>query len=517
MSNRPGSSRPPERRQLTRRQIASQQHEANVQRRVVLALSGAVGLALLLIIAGFVFDRFVAPNQTLRQVNSAKLTRAGYDDLTRTNLVQQMSRLLQFSKLFGSNQSLGQGGRLDQQVVDANTQLATIGTAAARTTPVDESVISTWVDQQVTEQQAAAQFQINPNQGEIDQLLVSELGSVLQSADTVTDTAAVTETVTASTAASPAASAAASADASAAASADASAAASAAPTALPTATPLPAEATTKADQIVDVLYTEYTNILGALPEEAAARTKTAHASKADLATALRAEYRARLLEQRVGEALVKEVPAGDTSTPTEISARHILLQVPKPTPTPTAAPEATETAVADAMATAEPVPTPTLTPAELEGQFAERKTEADGIYQQLIAKPETFPDVARALSDDPGSKEQGGDVGTFNEQGQTQGGQTLVPEFVAAAFALKENEISQPVRTQFGWHIIQRLPEDPEAKLTRLRTDAYTKWLAEQRAKATIIPAPTPTPTEIPPVETEVPAGSAAPEATTTP
>ncbi len=238
-----------------------------------------------------------------------------------------------------------------------------------------------------------------------------------------------------------------------------------------------------------------------------------------MAAALRAQYRQQLIQQRVGEALVKEIPADDASEPDRISARHILLQVPKSSPTPEpAAPDATETATAVETPTAEATPAPTPSPEELETLFAERKTEADQIYQRLIANPESFADVARELSEDQGSAAQGGDVGSFDRQGQTDSGQTLVQPFVDAAWALQENEISQPVRTEFGWHIIQRVPEDPEAKLNRLRETAYEDWLAQQRQQATIIPAPTPTPTELPvePVE-PTPESSVAPSGTTTP
>jgi hypothetical protein len=82
----------------------------------------------------------------------------------------------------------------------------------------------------------------------------------------------------------------------------------------------------------------------------------------------------------------------------------------------------------------------------------------------------------------------------------------MVPPFEEAAFKLKENEISEPVRSDFGWHVIQRLPEEPEAKLERQRQAAFDEWLNNLRATATIVPAPTATPTAMPtppPIETE--------------
>jgi peptidyl-prolyl cis-trans isomerase D len=59
-----------------------------------------------------------------------------------------------------------------------------------------------------------------------------------------------------------------------------------------------------------------------------------------------------------------------------------------------------------------------------------------------------FAEVAKRESSDPGSKENGGDLGSFG-RGQ------MVPAFEAAAFALPVGEVSQPVATPFGYHLIQ--------------------------------------------------------------
>ncbi len=61
-----------------------------------------------------------------------------------------------------------------------------------------------------------------------------------------------------------------------------------------------------------------------------------------------------------------------------------------------------------------------------------------------------FADLAKRFSQDPGSKNRGGDLG-FTRRG------TLVSEFEEAAFTLEINEISKPVKTAFGYHIIQPL------------------------------------------------------------
>lgn len=65
-----------------------------------------------------------------------------------------------------------------------------------------------------------------------------------------------------------------------------------------------------------------------------------------------------------------------------------------------------------------------------------------------LAKGGDFAAIAKAESDDPGSKGNGGDLGWFDPK-------DMVPEFAAAANSLELGKYSAPVRSQFGWHIIQ--------------------------------------------------------------
>ncbi|HEY6655851.1 MAG TPA: peptidylprolyl isomerase, partial [Methyloceanibacter sp.] len=106
-------------------------------------------------------------------------------------------------------------------------------------------------------------------------------------------------------------------------------------------------------------------------------------------------------------------------------------------------------------------------------------TEAEAKeVQERLKKGEDFATVAKEKSKDPSA--EGGDLGFFSR------GQMLKP-FEDAAFALKEGEISNPVQTQFGWHIIK-----VEEKRTRpLPTfdqvkDTIISQLTAQKAKQTI-------------------------------
>jgi peptidyl-prolyl cis-trans isomerase C len=72
--------------------------------------------------------------------------------------------------------------------------------------------------------------------------------------------------------------------------------------------------------------------------------------------------------------------------------------------------------------------------------------EANDVLARL-KKGDKFEDVAKASSLD-GSKDYGGDLGYFSAE-------EMVPEFSKAAFALKPGEISKPIKTNYGWHIIK--------------------------------------------------------------
>ncbi|HEX8830822.1 MAG TPA: SurA N-terminal domain-containing protein, partial [Longimicrobium sp.] len=85
----------------------------------------------------------------------------------------------------------------------------------------------------------------------------------------------------------------------------------------------------------------------------------------------------------------------------------------------------------------------TVTPADRQAALA----RAQEIRQEIVGGAD-FAEVARRESKDPGSAQTGGDLGTFG-RGQ------MVGAFDSVAFALPVNEISQPVETQFGLHIIQ--------------------------------------------------------------
>lgn len=100
---------------------------------------------------------------------------------------------------------------------------------------------------------------------------------------------------------------------------------------------------------------------------------------------------------------------------------------------------------------------------------ARAKAEIDSLYQIVIADPESFSTVATASSDDKGSARVGGQLGWFTT-GQ------MVPEFSDVAFAMQTGEISEPVRTQFGWHIIKKLDARGPLPKEELKPEMLTRF-----------------------------------------
>lgn len=79
--------------------------------------------------------------------------------------------------------------------------------------------------------------------------------------------------------------------------------------------------------------------------------------------------------------------------------------------------------------------------------LVETEAEAEDILKKIKAG-ESFSDLAERLSKDKGSAKKGGDLGFFSRG-------RMLPEFEKVAFSLKPGEISNPVRTRFGYHIIK--------------------------------------------------------------
>jgi foldase protein PrsA len=167
--------------------------------------------------------------------------------------------------------------------------------------------------------------------------------------------------------------------------------------------------------------------------------------------------------------------------------------------------------------------TTTFTQAEWDAALA----TAQKVRQELVNGGD-WNTLAKQYSDDPGSKDQGGNLGA-----QPKG--AMVPEFDNAAWSLKVNEISQPVKTQYGYHIIEVTAITPAKQQTfaevkeTIRTDLlntakrklWDEWLAQTEKALGVIyktgMAPTTTTTGASaPTTTTASGGASTPSETTT-
>lgn len=108
-----------------------------------------------------------------------------------------------------------------------------------------------------------------------------------------------------------------------------------------------------------------------------------------------------------------------------------------------------------------------------ESAVAEKKAAADSITARINAG-EAIATLATEFSDDPGSAANGGSLGEF-------GRGVMVSEFEDVAFGMTEGEVSEPVRSEFGFHIIQLdkiIPEQGQS-FEEVKTEVESKYLTE--------------------------------------
>jgi peptidyl-prolyl cis-trans isomerase C len=102
--------------------------------------------------------------------------------------------------------------------------------------------------------------------------------------------------------------------------------------------------------------------------------------------------------------------------------------------------------------------------------LVEKEDDAKKALERVKGGKEDFAKVAGELSSDPGSKTDGGDLGWFSKD-------RMVPAFAEAAFKLEVGQISDLVKTQFGWHLIKleekRVKEPPAFEQVRPEIDKY--------------------------------------------
>ncbi|MCC7023072.1 MAG: peptidylprolyl isomerase [Thermomicrobiales bacterium] len=139
--------------------------------------------------------------------------------------------------------------------------------------------------------------------------------------------------------------------------------------------------------------------------------------------------------------------------------------------------------------------------------------EAAEAARQRILAGDDFATVAREVSTDSATAGNGGELGWFTHE-------EMAPAFADAAFSLAPGEISEPVQTQYGWHLIEVEEKDPdrpmtEAQINRVKQATVDQWLQDETAKLAISSSLPPTPTPF--AQTFQPPVDAPPPPTPTP
>jgi peptidyl-prolyl cis-trans isomerase C len=106
--------------------------------------------------------------------------------------------------------------------------------------------------------------------------------------------------------------------------------------------------------------------------------------------------------------------------------------------------------------------------------LVESEDEAKAIEAEL-KKGADFAELAKTKSKDPGASD-GGDLGFFTKD-------QMVPEFAAVAFTLEPGKVSDPVKTQFGWHVIKveekRNRKAPDFEQVKAQIETYVMRKAQ--------------------------------------
>lgn len=477
-----------ESRELTRKEVRLRARDRERNRRLYWGAGLAIGLALLLVLIGAIIQFAVRPGRAIATVASDPIITRDYWKRLRFEKQQMIGQLFQMQQL---EQQFGQGvfGNQIQQLQSTLSSPFALGV----------QVLDHMIDEKVVAQQAAAR-NITVSDQEVEDALRAEIANrrnaVTIPQATSTAEAAVQATATAASwTPTPAPT------------IDVSSTVTATATALPTPEP-PATRPI----ISDTGFTEgQTELVENL-------SSAGGLSLDEYKQIVRNRLLAEKLEKAIGE---EKVPASEE----QVHARHILIRINEPTPAPTTTLPATVTTpittatTPTTTAAAEPITTGaniTTTPvvtasADVSGtgsltatatisgsqtisptapfdknaprSDAQAKALAEQLRQRLLAG-EDFAQLAAVYSDDTGSGMQGGDLGWFGKS-------RMVAPFADAAFSLPLNQVSEPVKTDFGYHLIEVLEKDPErakdeAQLQQERREAYQTWLQEQKTATQI-------------------------------
>ncbi len=418
-----------------KRALTKREREERRSRLVIMTTGAAIVIALVSVLSGVLYERVYVPNQMVATVGDQTLTRAGMVEEKRELIAVSMSQNLLLSTF---------GGTFAERFQQQNPYLEAELTNFTIKSEIDGDVVSNWVDRQLVEQSAKADYNIVADESQVTYAILRDYAGVL-----LPNTDVQPEPTVAPDAAE---------------SADAAVAPTDAP---PTATPDAVTAESQLDQVISAMFTSYSNgLIG--------QGLTPQLTQADFLTALRNQYRRQVIVNAVKEQLVAADAFTASTTPTGYDTRQIFVRVE------------TDESTSDA---------------EREKLFDAKRGEAEALLKRVL-NGEEFTAVAAAASQDTTSAARDGVMDSFDSTGKSVAGTQFELSYVEAALSLAPGEIyPEPVRTSFGWHIIkldnQRVPSFDD-QLESARSDAYDTWFAGLSLKQSVGYAVAPTATLVP-------------------
>jgi hypothetical protein len=439
---------PPKKRRVPRREI-----EARRQRRIRWGLAIATVAVLLVITGGILWDNVIKPRQTLARVGDVAITREDYWKVRAYDLAEQADQYQQLAQFVAPEQQ-------SQYINLAQQSLAQLP-AVWGSLDVDTTTLGNMIDDQVYLQGAPA-LGISLTPEEVRTYALNRFAPfdapLITASPTPTFTpgrAAMATGTAAALAPSPSGTPGLATPMGGATPIGTGTPAAAVGSPLPLATPV--ASASSATPVGTPAIPIATPLPGATPSPADARA-TAEAGFAQFEAALfpiahlsEADYDRLIAAPELAQQRVREVVSADVGQGApQVHAAHILVS--------------TQQAADEARA--------------------------------RITAGEDFGTVAREVSTDTGTAPNGGDLGWFTRE-------EMVPAFADAAFSLPVGEVSQPVASEFGWHVIKVMESDPDhpltnAQITRLQDAAVNAWLEQERATLGVSSSLPPTPTPFP-------------------
>lgn len=412
---------------VTKKHLARMERERIQQRYLLFATLGVLVIVLLIILFGYFDQTVLQKNKPVARVGNTAITTSAFQTQVRYSRFQRIQQLAQFSSDSIYQQFFA------QYIQQLQTELQ-------NPTQIGQQVLDQMIQTEVI-RQAAAKMGISVSEEEVNKRLEEEFGFY----ENGTPTPTVTPTTFSTSTLSP------------------TQLALVPPTSTPTETPLVTATIVEDSNSQQDTTSSETATPEAVPSETATPTPSNSPTPDYTATPeptatlytrdsfktiyddvvknftneigftekdLRDLVRAQLLYQKVFEEITKDIP----SVQEQVWARHILV--------------ATE-------------------------------EEAKTVLERLNAG-ESFVSLAAELSTDTSNKDRGGDLNWFTAD-------KMVEPFSQAAFALQIGEISQPVQTEFGWHIIQVLGHENRPltsdELNQVKQTKFSKWVEEMKTE----------------------------------